>query len=242
MMYPRLKIARDFLTNDGIIFISIGGEEVHHLRLMCDDIFGYENFCGAFVWEKKKKPSFLDRNMGTVTDYIVSYAKDRSQSPAFTAGSVEEGKKYPFNNAGNNMAVLEFPAGSVTFNLGDRVVTAQDMSEGNIRTELLDDVCIVNGRNRDQFRLRGEVGQRPPGAEPVQDQPPVRTHHARDPLHRVEPRTHRAGAPPVPASAGMTGGSVPPSTARHAPTAPGSPPRAARRAPCADCAEHAKHA
>ena len=156
MMYLRLKIARDFLTNDGIIFISIGDEEVHHLRLMCGDVFGYENFCGAFVWEKKKKPSFLDRNMGTVTDYIVSYAKDRSQSPAFTAGAVEEGKKYPFNNAGNNMAVLEFPAGSVTFHLGDRVVTAQDMSEGNIRTDLLDDVCIVNGRNRDKFRLRGE--------------------------------------------------------------------------------------
>ena len=156
MMYPRLKIARDFLKDDGIIFISIGDEEVHHLRLMCDDIFGYENFCGAFVWEKKKKPSFLDRNMGTVTDYIVSYAKDRPQSPAFTAGSVEEGKKYPFNNAGNNMAVLEFPAGSVTFNFSDRVVAAQDMSEGNIRTELLDDLCIVDGRNRDKFRLRGE--------------------------------------------------------------------------------------
>ena len=156
MMYPRLKIARDFLTNDGIIFISIGDEEVHHLRLMCDDIFGYENFCGAFIWEKKKKPSFLDRNMGTVTDYIVSYAKDRSQSPAFTAGSVEEGKKYPFNNAGNNMAVLEFPAGSVTFNLNDRVIAAQDMSEGNIRTELLDDVCIADGKNRDKFRLHGE--------------------------------------------------------------------------------------
>ena len=156
MMYPRLKIARDFLTNDGVIFVSIGDEEIHHLRLMCDDIFGYENFCGAFVWEKKKKPSFLDRNMGTVTDYIVSYAKDRSLSPAFTAGSVEEGKKYPFNNAGNNMAVLEFSAGSVTFNLGDRIVTAQDMSEGNIRTELLDDVCIANGRNKDKFRLRGE--------------------------------------------------------------------------------------
>lgn len=156
MMYPRLKIARDLLKDDGVILISIGDEEVHHLRLMCDDIFGYENFCGAFVWEKKKKPSFLDRNMGTVTDYIVSYAKDRSLSPAFTAGSVEEGKRYPFNNAGNNMAVLEFPAGSVTFNLSDQTVTAQDMSEGNIRTELLDDLCIVDGKNRDKFRLRGE--------------------------------------------------------------------------------------
>ena len=156
MMYPRLKVARNCLTNDGIILISIGDEEVHHLRVMCDEIFGYDNFCGAFIWEKKKKPSFLDRNMGTVTDYIVSYAKDRSLSPAFTAGSVEEGKKYPFNNAGNNMTVLVFPARSVTFNIIDQVVTAQDMSEGKIKTELLDDVHVLNGKNQNEFRLRGE--------------------------------------------------------------------------------------
>ena len=156
MMYPRLKVSRNLLAGDGVILISIGDEEIHNLRVVCDDIFGYENFCGIFIWEKKKKPSFLDRNMGTVTDYIVSYAKDRSQSPAFTTGSVEEEKKYPFNNAGNNMAVLEFPAGSATFGLSDQTITAQDMSEGNIKTELLDDVRIVKGRNGDAFRLRGE--------------------------------------------------------------------------------------
>ena len=156
MMYPRLKLARNCLTNDGIIFISIGDEELHHLRLMCDDIFGYENFCGAFIWEKKKKPSFLDRNMGSVTDYILSYAKDRSRSPAFVAGLVEEGKKYPFNNAGNNLAILTFPMGSVTFRMEDQIVTAQDMSKDKIRTELLDDVQILNGKNQNRFRLRGE--------------------------------------------------------------------------------------
>ena len=156
MMYPRLKVARNLLTSDGIILISIGDEELHNLRVVCDEIFGYENFCGTFIWEKKKKPSFLDRNMGTVTDYIVAYAKDRSQSPAFTTGSVEKEKKYPFNNAGNNMAVLEFPAASVTFGINDQIVTAQDMSEGNIKTVLLDDVHIVKGRNSNAFRLLGE--------------------------------------------------------------------------------------
>ena len=156
MMYPRLKVARNLLSNNGVILISIGDEELHNLRVVCDEIFGYENFCGIFIWEKKKKPSFLDRNMGTVTDYIVSYAKDRAQSPAFTTGSVKKEKKYPFNNAGNNMAVLEFPAGSVTFGLSDQIVTAQDMSEGNIKTELLNDVRIEKRKNSNAFRLRGE--------------------------------------------------------------------------------------
>ena len=156
MMYPRLKLARNLLRGDGVILISISDEEMHNLHSICDEIFGYENFCGTFVWEKKKKPSFLDRSMGTVTDYIVTYAKDRSRSPAFTAGAVEEGKKYPFNNAGNNLAVLKFPAESVAFGLVDQVIEAQDMSEGNIKTELLDDVHVQNGTNCNPFRLRGE--------------------------------------------------------------------------------------
>ena len=156
MMYPRLKIARSLMTSDGVILISIDDGELHNLRSMCDELFGADCFCGAFVWEKKKKPSFLDRNMGTVTDYIVAYAKDRTHAPAFTAGTVEVGKKYPFNNAGNGLAVLTFPAETVAFGIADRVVKAQDMSEGNIRTELLDDVRIEDGKNCNAFRLRGE--------------------------------------------------------------------------------------
>ena len=156
MMYPRLLLSRNLLKPDGVLLISIDDTEVHNLRLVCDDIFGSENFCGSFVWEKKKKPSFLDRNMGSVTDYIIAYAKTRSLAPPFVAGSVEDGKKYPFNNAGNPSSVLCFPPRSVTFSCQDQQIHAQDMSEGNIVTELLDDVRIVDGVNASQFRLRGE--------------------------------------------------------------------------------------
>jgi len=156
MMYPRLKLARALLAPSGVLFISIGDEEIHNLREVCDEIFGGENFCGAFVWEKKKKPSFLDKNMGSVTDYIVAYGRNRQVAPPFVAGAVEEGKKYPFNNAGNPFSVLRFPPNSVQFLCGDGVVNAQDMSEGNIKTELLDSVTILNGLNVNEFRLRGE--------------------------------------------------------------------------------------
>ena len=155
-MYPRLKVARSLLESEGVLLISIDDTEVHNLREVCDDIFGGENFCGTFVWEKKKKPSFLDRNMGSVTDYVIAYAKNRQLAPAFVAGSVEDGKKYPFNNAGNPASVLCFPPGSVRFSCDDQLVPAQDMSEGNILTELLDDVRIVDGVNVNEFRLKGE--------------------------------------------------------------------------------------
>jgi adenine-specific DNA-methyltransferase len=156
MIYPRLKLAHSLLRRDGVLMCSIGNEEIHNLRSVCDDIFGADNFCGIFIWEKKKKPSFLDRNMGTVTDYIVVYARNRPESPEFIAGTVEDGKKYPFNNAGNPLATLAFPANAVEFKCGDMTIPPQDMSEGNIKTRLLDEVVVVGGRNAGPFRLDGE--------------------------------------------------------------------------------------
>ncbi len=155
MMYPRLLLARQLLSDDGVIFISIDDNEVHNLRKLMDEIFGEENSCGTFIWERKKKPSFLDRNMGTVTEYIVAYAKYRHYSPPFIAGAVEDGKKYPFNNAGNPVNVLTFPPGSIRFSIPNQTVTAQDMSTQNIFTELLDDVEIIDGSNANGFRLKG---------------------------------------------------------------------------------------
>lgn len=52
MMYPRLRLAKDLLANDGIIFISIDEHEVHNLRKVCDEIFGVQNFISQIVWEK----------------------------------------------------------------------------------------------------------------------------------------------------------------------------------------------
>jgi len=94
--------------------------------------------------------------MGTVTDYIVAYARSRQSSPPFAAGTVEDGKKYPFNNAGNSKSILRFPSGSVQFACADQTIKAQDMSEGNIVTKLLDDVVIKAGKNVNEFSLLGE--------------------------------------------------------------------------------------
>lgn len=54
LMYPRLKVARNLLTNDGIIFISISDEEAPRLRLVCDEIFGEDNFIGSIIWNSTK--------------------------------------------------------------------------------------------------------------------------------------------------------------------------------------------
>ena len=156
MMYPRLRLARNLLRDDGVIFISIDDNELFNLKKICDEIFGEDNYVTEFAWEKKKKPSFLHRNVGKLNDYILCYVKNALTSKAFSVETTTEGKKYPFNNAGNGLTTLTFPAGSVKFNMPDGVVQPQDMSEGAIITRLLDTVHISNGRNSNSFRLEGE--------------------------------------------------------------------------------------
>ncbi len=156
MIYPRLKVARDLLSNDGMIFISIDDNEIENLRKLCDEVFGESNFVASFIWEKKKKPSFLNSNLGNKTEYVLVYARHRANTSALSVDVTEAGKKYPINNAGNTLAELTFPANSVRFNMPDGKVLPQDMSEGNIITELLTELNIVGGRNLKAFTLRGE--------------------------------------------------------------------------------------
>ncbi len=155
-MRPRLEAMRRLLAGDGVIFVSIGDDEAAYLKVLMDGIFGRANYCGTLVWEKKKKPSFLDRNMGSVTEFILAYARDRRQAPPFVCGETAPGKKYPLNNAGNRLGILRFDAGKVRFNCPDGVYEPADMSEGPIITRLLDRLEVKDGFNVDAFRLEGE--------------------------------------------------------------------------------------
>ncbi|MBI2391599.1 MAG: site-specific DNA-methyltransferase [Deltaproteobacteria bacterium] len=155
-MRERLQPLLPLLRDDGVLFCSIDDREHAYLTVLLDELFGRDNRCGTLVWEKKKKPSFLDASMGAVTEYVLAYAKDRRRAPPFIGGVTTAGKKYPLNNAGNGRRVLRFPAGSVRFSCGDQTFEPQDMSEGNIVTCLLDRLVVDGGRNVGAFRLEGE--------------------------------------------------------------------------------------
>lgn len=77
MIYPRLKIARTLLTNDGVIFISIDDNEVVNLKKICDEIFGENNFVANLVWQKKTGASDAV-NIATITENVLVYAKSIS--------------------------------------------------------------------------------------------------------------------------------------------------------------------
>lgn len=76
-MYPRLLLARDLLTDDGVIFISIDDNEQANLKLLCDDIFGEENFVSKFDWRKKTGANDA-KDIAVVTESILLYTKRHS--------------------------------------------------------------------------------------------------------------------------------------------------------------------
>ncbi|MGP3399702.1 site-specific DNA-methyltransferase [Lactobacillus crispatus] len=76
MMYPRLKLARNLLTDDGVIFISIDDNEDANLKKICDEVFGENNFLAQVIWERAYAPINLKKNFSESHDYILVYAKD----------------------------------------------------------------------------------------------------------------------------------------------------------------------
>ena len=80
MIYPRLKLARNLLKEDGVIFISIDDAEVDNLKKVCSEIFGEENFVANIVWQKKYSPQNDATYFSDMHDHILVYAKQRKNS------------------------------------------------------------------------------------------------------------------------------------------------------------------
>ena len=76
MIYPRLRLAKDLLTDDGVIFISIDENEIENLKKVCDDTFGEKNFVASVIWERAFAPKNDAKYFSDSHDYIVIYAKN----------------------------------------------------------------------------------------------------------------------------------------------------------------------
>lgn len=76
MIYPRLRIAKDLLATDGVIFISIDDHEQENLKKICDEIFGPENFLAQIIWERAFSPVNLKKHFSESHDYILCYARN----------------------------------------------------------------------------------------------------------------------------------------------------------------------
>lgn len=107
-MYPRLELAKNLLTDEGIIFISIDDNEYSNLKMICDDIFGEINFVGNLVWKARVKPSNQGesrlRPQGD-SEYVLVYAKNNRKTKFYPLLSKDKKRSYPYSLNGRRYRI-----------------------------------------------------------------------------------------------------------------------------------------
>jgi DNA modification methylase len=110
-MYSRLLLALDLLKDGGVIFISIDDNEQANLKLLCDDVFGEENFVSDLTWEKKKKGSYLASGITNIKESILVYSKKKDHFRGLIGEVNHETETYPCVNASNSRDIRVIPSG-----------------------------------------------------------------------------------------------------------------------------------
>lgn len=153
MMYSRLLVGRTLLANDGVIFISIDDNEVHHLRKICDEVFGSGNFIGQITWLKKRKGSFLSKGIISLTEYLLVYSKDKVANKGLFGGVPDSNESQPIIKRTNKIGELHFPANVVKTKLKDGLYNAGTYGNDINPVTLLNDINVLNGQIVNEFRL-----------------------------------------------------------------------------------------
>lgn len=90
MMYSRLKLARNLLSDDGVIFISIDDTEASNLKKICDEIYGSSNFLAQIIWERAFSPINLKKHFSESHDFIIAYSVDKEKALSYGLERSEE--------------------------------------------------------------------------------------------------------------------------------------------------------
>lgn len=94
MMYPRLQLLKQFLRQDGLICVSIDDNEVGHLRLIMDEIFGATNALGSFVWKRRSPSSMGDKVISLDHEYVLAYARSKAHVKLYGQSKGHEEYKF----------------------------------------------------------------------------------------------------------------------------------------------------
>lgn len=154
MIESRLVPGKELLTDNGVIFISIGEEEVDTLIRVCNKVFGKENFITKFIYEKTQHFGRQKLNAYSNAEYIVCYAKELIKNGKIKELLVERVNTNlldaPLYNASNNFAEITFPAGSVKFNIKDGVFNKTTSDKYVLKNK----VTVKNSKNINDFTLQ----------------------------------------------------------------------------------------
>ena len=153
MMYPRLKLARNLLSQDGLIFISIDDNEQDILKKLCDDIFGEENFIENYIWENTFRPDNSSKINRKNSEFVLWYAKFKKNIQQLIGGkSVSDGLPSLTKNS-MKKTTLHFNPNVVKTFLDDGIYVKGD--KGSYYLE--DDVEVKDNIIINEFSLTGRV-------------------------------------------------------------------------------------
>ena len=157
MIYPRLRISKDLLTENGVIFISIDDNEIENMKKLCDEIYGATSFVAQLVWEKKKKGSFLSKSITNVKEYILVYCKNIGGFEGLIGEINDDEETYPCINAVYKRELRTIPAG-IESKYRDKdffMPKGSEISDTTMSIVLHSDLVIKNGLLAEELTLEG---------------------------------------------------------------------------------------
>ncbi len=155
MMYPRLKLLEKLLRNDGAIFISIDDNELANLKLLCDEIFGANNFIGQWHWFKSATPPNLSYKIKKNIEYVLCYEKQKNSTKYRGIQKVSSSDD-PMIKPQNSPKILKFPAGSIHIKGADRTIPAGIYGTDKFPNKLLNDLIVTNGVNANEVEFENK--------------------------------------------------------------------------------------
>ncbi|MBS3895943.1 site-specific DNA-methyltransferase [Silanimonas sp.] len=153
MMYPRLMLLKQFLRDDGAIFVSIDDNEVANLRLLMDEVFGERNFIEIFSRVKTETPSNLSSTTKKKVEYVVAYGNAKKIGRLVGLRTTSSSSNGLLNQP-NEIKVLRFPAGVVRTKIPDGIQRARVQKTQKYEVELLNDVEVRGGLFVGEFALK----------------------------------------------------------------------------------------
>ena len=148
MMNKRLILAKRLLSKNGVIFISIDENEYATLKLLCDEIFGENNFIESFKWNKTSTPPSLSNKTRGKYEYVLCYEKYKN-SINYCIEKVTGGDM-PLLNASNKKIILTFPKDSVFFNIDGKYNSGK-----YDKVNLLNDIFVKKNKSNVDFKING---------------------------------------------------------------------------------------
>lgn len=155
MMYPRLVLLRQFLRDDGVIFVSIDDFEIASLECLLIEIFGPINRLGIFSWQRKKKGSHLDAHMRKMSEFVVCYAKKKGALKSLYGEDAYAEKLQPLVKRTNKLKTLVFEAGKVTTKLDDGKYDAGYRGKEGTGLRFIDGFTVKNGLVANPMTIEG---------------------------------------------------------------------------------------